>query len=69
MIGLVFSFSEEPDVFDKPGFDVLIVHELTENVEFLAQELISKVNLNRNECLSMRSDSSLARQNFLRTLN
>lgn len=48
LIWLIFSFPEEPDVFDKPGLDVLIVHELTENVELLSEELISKVYLNRN---------------------
>lgn len=47
MVGLILGFPEEADVFDESGFDVLIIHELTENVELLAEELICEVHLQR----------------------
>lgn len=47
LVGLILGFPEEADVFDESGFDVLVIHELTENVEFLAEELIREVHLQR----------------------
>lgn len=45
LIRLVLCFSEESDVLDESGLDVLIVHELAEYVKLLPQELIGKINL------------------------
>lgn len=48
LVGLILGFPEEADVFDESGFDVLVIHELTENVELLAEELICEVHLQKN---------------------
>lgn len=45
LIRLVLCFSEESDVLDESGLDVLIVHELAKYVKLLPQELIGKINL------------------------
>lgn len=45
LIRLVLCFSEESDVLDESGLDVLVVHELAEYVKLLPQELIGKINL------------------------
>lgn len=45
LIRLILCFSEEPDVLDESGLDVLIVHELAEYVKLLPQELVGKINL------------------------
>lgn len=48
LVGLILGFPEKADVFDESGFDVLVIHELTENVELLAEELIREVHLQRD---------------------
>lgn len=45
LIRLILCFSEESDVLDESGLDVLIVHELAEYVKLLPQELVGKINL------------------------
>lgn len=45
LIGLVLGLPEEADVLDQPRLDVLVVHELAEDVELLAQELVGEVHL------------------------
>lgn len=45
LIRLILGFSEEADILDESGLDVFIVHELTEDVKLLAQELVSEVDL------------------------
>lgn len=42
---MILCFSEESDVLDKSGLDVLVVHELAEYVKLLPQELVGKINL------------------------
>lgn len=45
LVRLVLCFSEESDVLDQPGLDVLIVHELAEDVKLLPQKLVGEINL------------------------
>lgn len=45
VIILILDFPEESDVFDKPGFDMFIVHELAKNIKFFPQKLVSEVDL------------------------
>lgn len=45
LIRLILGFPEEAHVLDQPGLDVLVVHELTEYVEFLPQELVGEIHL------------------------
>lgn len=45
LVRLVLCFSEEADVLDEPGFDVLVVHELAEDVKLFPQELVGEVHL------------------------
>ena len=45
MIILILDFPEEPDVFDKSGFDMFIVHELAKNIKLFPQKLVSEVYL------------------------
>lgn len=33
VIILILDFPEESDVFDKPGFDMFIIHELAKNIK------------------------------------
>lgn len=45
MIILILDFPEESDVLDKPGFYMLIIHELTKNIELFPQKLVSEIYL------------------------
>lgn len=45
VIILILDFPEESDVFDKPGFDMFIVHKLAKNIKFFPQKLVSEVDL------------------------
>ena len=45
LVGLVLGLPVEADVLDQPGLDVLVVHELAEDVELLAEELVGEVHL------------------------
>lgn len=45
LIRLVFRLPEEADVLDEPRLDVLVVHELAEDVKLLAQELVGEIDL------------------------
>lgn len=45
LIRLVLCFPEEANVLDESGLDVFVVHELTEDVELLAQELVGEIHL------------------------
>lgn len=49
LIGLVLCFSEEADVLDESGLDVFVVHELTEDVKLLPQELVGEIHLREEE--------------------
>ena len=45
LIRLVLCFPEEADVLDESGFDVFVVHKLTEDVKLLTQELVGEIHL------------------------
>lgn len=45
MVILILDFPEESDVFDKPRFNMFIIHELAENIKFFPQKLVSEVHL------------------------
>lgn len=49
LIRLVLCFSEEADVLDESGLDVLVVHKLTEDVKLLPQELVGEIHLMKDE--------------------
>lgn len=49
LVRLVLCFSEEANVLDEPGFDVFVIHELTEDIKLLAQELVGEVHLKERE--------------------
>ena len=49
LVGLVLGLPVEADVLDQPGLDVLVVHELAEDVELLAEELVGEVHLREEE--------------------
>lgn len=45
LIRLVFCLPEEADVLDEPRLDVLVIHELAEDVKLLTQELVGEIDL------------------------
>lgn len=45
VIILILDFPEESDVFDKPGFDMFIIHELAKNIKLFPQKLVGEVDL------------------------
>lgn len=48
MVILIFNFSKESDIFDQPGLDVFIIHELAKDVKFLSQKLVCEINLRKH---------------------
>lgn len=49
LIRLVLRFSEEADVLDESGLDVLVIHELAKDVKLLPQELVGEIHLKKYE--------------------
>lgn len=49
LIRLVLCFSEEADVLDESGFDMFVIHKLTEDVKLLTQELVGEIHLMKAE--------------------
>lgn len=47
VIILILNFSEESDIFDQPGFDVFIIHELAKDIKFLPQKLVREIYLKK----------------------
>lgn len=47
MIILILNFPKESYIFDQSGFDVLIIHKLTEDVKFLSQKLVCEIYLKK----------------------
>lgn len=45
VIILILDFPEESDVFDKSGFNMFIIHELTKNIKLFPQKLVSEIYL------------------------
>lgn len=56
LIGLVLSFSEEANVFDQSGLNVLVIHELAEDVKLLAQELVGEIHCCVHNASAVGSD-------------
>lgn len=47
MIIVILNFPKESYIFDQSGFDVLIIHKLTEDVKFLSQKLVCEIYLKK----------------------
>lgn len=45
MVILIFNFPKESDIFDQPGFDVFIIHELAKDVKLLSEKLVCEIHL------------------------
>lgn len=45
---LIFNFPKESDIFDQSGFDVLVIHELAEDIKFLSQKLVCEIYLKKS---------------------
>ena len=52
LIRLIFGLPKEADVLDESGLDMLVIHELTENVELLPEKLVCEVYLEIKGCFS-----------------
>lgn len=50
---LILNFSKESDIFNQPGLDVFIIHELAKDIKFLSQKLVCEIYLRGKKVLKI----------------